>query len=277
LATDAGVLERPAGAASGRAGGALARGIATGYLSLVVLLPLAALIWSSRSHGLGTFWHQATQAEALSALKLTLALAAVCALVNAVAGTAIAWVLVRDRFPGRGLVDAVIDLPFALPTIVAGLTLLALYGPGGPFGIDVAFTRMGILLALLFVTLPFVVRAVQPVLLELDTEMEEAAASLGARSFAVFRRIVFPNLLPAILSGVALAFARAIGEFGAVVLISGNLPFKTEVSSVYIFQQVESDNPAGAAAVSVLLLAISLAVLLGIGAFRRWRTRHDHA
>jgi sulfate transport system permease protein len=247
-----------------------------GYISLVVLLPLAALIWSSRSHGLGTFWQQATQGEAMSALKLTLGLAAVCALVNAVAGTAIAWVLVRDRFPGRGVVDAVIDLPFALPTIVAGLTLLALYGPGGPFGIDVAFTRMGILLALLFVTLPFVVRAVQPVLLELDTEMEEAAASLGARSFAVFRRIVFPNLLPAILSGVALAFARAIGEFGAVVLISGNLPFKTEVSSVYIFQQVESDNAAGAAAVSVLLLAISLAVLLGIGAFRRWRTRHDH-
>jgi sulfate transport system permease protein len=196
--------------------------------------------------------------------------------VNAVAGTAIAWVLVRDRFPGRGLVDAVIDLPFALPTIVAGLTLLALYGPGRPFGIDVAFTRIGILFALLFVTLPFVVRAVQPVLLELDTEMEEAAASLGARSFAIFRRIVFPNLLPAILSGVALAFARAIGEFGAVVLISGNIPFKTEVSSVYIFQQVESDNAAGAAAVSVLLLAISLAVLLGIGGFRRWRTRHDH-
>jgi len=277
LATDVAVLERPAAEASSRAGGGLARGIATGYLSIVVLLPLAALIWTSRSHGLGTFWHQATQGEAMSALKLTLGLAAVCALVNAIAGTAIAWVLVRDRFPGRGLVDAVIDLPFALPTIVAGLTLLALYGPGGPFGIDVAFTRIGILFALLFVTLPFVVRAVQPVLLELDTEMEEAAASLGARSFAIFRRIVFPNLLPAILSGVALAFARAIGEFGAVVLISGNIPFKTEVSSVYIFQQVESDNPSGAAAVSVLLLGISLAVLLGIGAFRRWRTRHDHA
>ena len=277
MATDAAVLERRGGAASDRAGGALARGVATGYLSIVVLLPLAALIWSSRSDGLGTFWRQATQAEAMSALKLTLALAAICAVVNGVAGTAIAWVLVRDRFPGRGVVDAVIDLPFALPTIVAGLTLLALYGPGGPFGIDVAFTRIGILFALLFVTLPFVVRAVEPVLLELDTEMEEAAASLGARSFAIFRRIVFPNLLPAILSGVALAFARAIGEFGAVVLISGNIPFKTEVSSVYIFQQVESDNAAGAAAVSVLLLAISLAVLLGIGAFRRWRTRHDYA
>jgi len=247
-----------------------------GYLSLVVLLPLAALVWSSRSHGLHAFWQQATEREAISALKLTLALAAVCALVNAVMGTAIAWVLVRDRFRGSGVVDALIDLPFALPTIVAGLTLLALYGPGGPFGVDVAFTRVGVLFALLFVTLPFVVRAVQPVLLELDTEMEEAASSLGARPLAVFRRIVFPNLLPAILSGVALAFARAIGEFGAVVLISGNIPFKTEVSSVYIFQQVESDNGAGAAAVSVLLLAISLAVLLGIGAFRRWRTRHDH-
>ncbi|HUH21720.1 MAG TPA: sulfate ABC transporter permease subunit CysT [Gaiellaceae bacterium] len=276
MATDAAVL-RPAGAATSRVGGgALARGVAMGYLSIVVLLPLAALVWASRAGGLAEFWSQATQPEAVAALKLTLGLAAVCALVNALFGTVIAWVLVRDRFPGRGFVDAVIDLPFALPTIVAGLTLLALYGPGGPFGVDVAFTRIGTLFALLFVTLPFVVRAVQPVLLELDQEMEEAAASLGARSFAIFRRIVFPNLLPAILSGVALAFARAIGEFGAVVLISGNLPFKTEVSSVYIFQQVESDNGTGAAAVSVLLLLISLAVLLGIGAFRRWRTRHDN-
>ncbi|MET0202178.1 MAG: sulfate ABC transporter permease subunit CysT [Gaiellaceae bacterium] len=276
MATDAAVL-RPAGAATSRVGGgALARGVAMGYLSIVVLLPLAALVWASRAGGLDEFWSQASQPEAVAALKLTLGLAAVCALVNALFGTVIAWVLVRDRFPGRGFVDAVIDLPFALPTIVAGLTLLALYGPGGPFGVDVAFTRIGTLFALLFVTLPFVVRAVQPVLLELDQEMEEAAASLGARSFAIFRRIVFPNLLPAILSGVALAFARAIGEFGAVVLISGNLPFKTEVSSVYIFQQVESDNGTGAAAVSVLLLLISLAVLLGIGAFRRWRTRHDN-
>jgi len=174
-------------------------------------------------------------------------------------------------------VDAVIDLPFALPTIVAGLTLLALYGPGSPFGVDVAFTQVGILLALLFVTLPFVVRAVQPVLLELDEEMEEAASSLGARPFGVFRRIVVPNLLPAVLSGVALAFARAVGEFGAVVLISGNIPFKTEVSSVYIFGQLQAGNGSGAAAVSVLLLAISLGVLLAIGGFRRWRTRYDRA
>ena len=275
MATSAAVLERPAGAGWSRAGGGLARGFATAYLSLVVLLPLAALVWSARGDGIAEFWHQATAPEALSALKLTLGLAAACAVVNAVAGTATAWVLVRDRFPGKGLVDAVIDLPFALPTIVAGLTLLALYGPSGPLGIDVAFTRIGILLALLFVTLPFVVRAVQPVLIELDAEMEEAAASLGARPFAVFRRIVFPNLLPAVLSGVALAFARAVGEFGAVVLISGNLPFKTEVSSVYIFGQLQSGNGSGAAAVSVLLLAISLGVLLAIGGFRRWRTRHD--
>jgi sulfate transport system permease protein len=275
LAADAAVFERPPRAIPGGAGAPLARGVATGYLSLVVLLPLAALIWSSRADGLGSFWEQATRPEAVSALKLTLSVAAVCALLNAVAGTAIAWTLVRDRFPGKSVVDALIDLPFALPTIVAGLTLLALYGPGGPFGVDVAFTRSALLLALLFVTLPFVVRAVQPVLLELDKEMEEAAASLGARPLAIFRRIVFPNLLPAILSGVALAFARAVGEFGAVVLISGNLPFKTEVASVYIFGQLQSGNESGAAAVSVLLLAISLAVLLGIGAFRRWRSGHD--
>jgi sulfate transport system permease protein len=246
-----------------------------GYLSVVVLLPLAALVWSARAGGPAAFWHEATRPEAMAALKLTLGVSVACALINAVAGTAIAWVLVRDRFRGKALVDSVIDLPFALPTIVAGLTLLALYGPGGPFRVDIAFTRLGLLVALLFVTLPFVVRAVQPVLIELDTEMEEAAASLGARPWAIFRRIVFPNLLPAVLSGVALAFARAVGEFGAVVLISGNIPFKTEVSSVYIFGQLQSGNGNGAAAVSVLLLAISLGALLAIGAFRHWRTRHD--
>jgi sulfate transport system permease protein len=273
LAAEAAAVERPL--APAQVGAPLARGLATAYLSLIVLLPLAALVWSSRADGLGAFWRDATRPEAASALKLTLGVAAVCALVNAVMGTAIAWTLVRDRFPGKGVVDALIDLPFALPTIVAGLTLLALYGPGGPFGVDLAFTRTAVLLALLFVTLPFVVRAVQPVLLELDTEMEEAAASLGAGSFAIFRRIVFPNLLPAILSGVALAFARAVGEFGAVVLISGNLPFKTEVASVYIFGRLQSGDENGAAAVSVMLLAIALGVLLAIGAFRRWRTRHD--
>jgi sulfate/thiosulfate transport system permease protein len=275
LATSSAVtVARPAGLA-GRMGGGIARGMAIGYLSLIVLVPLAALIWSSRAHGLGAFWDEVTKAEAASALKLTLVVSLLVAACNAMMGTAIAWVLVRDSFPGKGFVNAVIDLPFALPTIVAGLVLLQLYGPNSPFGVDLAFQRTGLVLALLFVTLPFVVRAVQPVLLELDREMEEAAESLGAHRFEVFRRIVFPNLLPAILSGVALAFARAVGEFGSVVLISGNIPFKTEVSSVYISGQIESDNAAGAAAVSVVLLLISLAVLLAIGAFRHWKTRHD--
>jgi sulfate/thiosulfate transport system permease protein len=197
------------------------------------------------------------------------------AVVNAFAGTAIAWTLVRDRFPGQGIVNALVDLPFALPTIVAGLTLLALYGPNSPSGVNVAFTRWAILLALLFVTLPFVVRTVQPVLLELDREMEDAAASLGANKLATFRRIVLPNIFPAILSGVALAFARAVGEFGAVVLISGNLPFKTEVAAVYVFGRIESGDPGGAAAASVVILVITFAVLLGIGGIRRWATRHD--
>jgi sulfate transport system permease protein len=247
----------------------LAVGLSTLYLSVVVLLPLAALAW--RAHG----WDAITSHQAVAALKLTLALSLLVAVINAFAGVAIAWTLVRDRFVGQSFVNALVDLPFALPTIVAGLTLLALYGPKSPVGVNVAFTRWAILFALLFVTLPFVVRTVQPVLLELDTEMEDAAASLGASRFATFRRVILPNILPAILSGVALAFARAIGEFGAVVLISGNLPFKTEVVSVYVFGRIESGDPGGAAAASVVILAISFAVLLAIGGLRRLATRHD--
>ena len=247
----------------------LAVGWSTLYLSAIVLLPLAALGW--RAHG----WSAITSGQAVAALKLTLVAALVVALINAVAGTAIAWTLVRDRFFGQSVLNALVDLPFALPTIVAGLTLLALYGPKSPAGVDVAFTRWAVLFALLFVTLPFVVRTVQPVLLELDTEMEDAAASLGASRIATFRRVILPNLRPAILSGVALAFARAIGEFGAVVLISGNLPFKTEVVSVYVFGRIESGDPGGAAAASVVILAISFGVLLAIGGLRRWTTRHD--
>ena len=247
----------------------LSVGLSTLYLSVIVLLPLAALGW--RAHG----WSAITSSQATSALELTLVASLVVALINAVAGTAIAWTLVRDRFLGQSFVNALVDLPFALPTIVAGLTLLALYGPKSPAGIDVAFTRWAILVALLFVTLPFVVRTVQPVLLELDTEMEDAAVSLGASRMATFRRVIFPNILPAILSGVALAFARAIGEFGAVVLISGNLPFKTEVVSVYVFGRIESGDTGGAAAASVVILGISFGVLLAIGGVRRWATRHD--
>ena len=208
-------------------------------------------------------------------MKLTLLVSLAVAVVQAVAGTAVAWTLVRDRFPGQSAVNAMIDLPFAMPTIVTSVTLLALYGPRSPVHVHAAFTRWSIMLALLFVTLPFVVRTVQPVLVELDREMEEAAASLGASTFMTFRRVVLPNILPAILSGVALAFARAVGEFGSVVLVSGNVPFKTEVASVYILGRIESGDSAGAAAVSVVLLGISFVVLLGIGAIRRRATRHD--
>jgi sulfate transport system permease protein len=247
----------------------------TAYLSLIVLLPLAALVWQAGKAGQTGFWEAVTDPQAVAALKLTLVVSLAVCLINAVMGTIVAWILVRDRFWGQSAVNAIIDLPFALPTIVAGLTLLALYGPNGPAGIDIAFSRAAVLVALLFVTLPFVIRTVQPVLLELDREMEEAAASLGAGPLKTFRFVVFPNLLPAILSGVALAFARAVGEFGSIVLISGNLPFKTEVVSVFIFGRIESGDPAGAAAVSVVILAISFAMLLGIGALRRWTTRHD--
>jgi sulfate transport system permease protein len=186
-----------------------------------------------------------------------------------VMGTLIAWVLVRDEFPGKRWVNAFIDLPFALPTIVAGLTLLALYGSA------IAFTKWAVLLALLFVTLPFVVRAVQPVLIELDRDMEEAAHSLGASAGTTFRRIVLPNLMPAIISGAALAFARAVGEFGSIVLISGNKPFDTQVASVYAYKQLESDNVTGAAAVSVVLLLLSLLVLIALRVVEARGSRHE--
>jgi sulfate transport system permease protein len=230
-------------------------------LSFIVLLPIAAIVWRGTGDGLGAFWHEITDAQSVAALRLTFLASLAVVAVNAVLGTILAWVLVRDSFRGKAIVNSLVDLPFALPTIVAGLTLLAVWGPKSPFGVSVAYTRGAIVLALLFVTLPFVVRAVQPVLLELDREMEEAAASLGAGNFTVFRRIVLPNLAPAILSGAALSFGKAVGEFGSVVLISGNIPFHTEVAPVYIFGLLESGAPQAAAAVSVVLLAIAFVVL----------------
>ena len=250
-------------------GGPLGLGVVTLWLSIIVLLPLAAVVDRSVEGGLSAFWSSVSSRQAVDALRFTLLISLAVAAINGVMGTLIAWVLVRDDFRGKRIVNAVIDLPFALPTIVAGLTLLALYGEA------IAFTRWAVLLALLFVTLPFVVRAVQPVLIELDRDMEDAAASLGASQSTIFRRIVFPNLIPAIVSGIALAFARAVGEFGSVVLISGNIPFQTQVASVYAYKQLESDNIGGAAAVSVVLLALSLAVLVALRLFERWGTRHD--
>ncbi|HEV8248899.1 MAG TPA: sulfate ABC transporter permease subunit CysT [Gaiellaceae bacterium] len=251
------------------------RGVALGYLAALLLVPLGLVVYRALEDGVGTAWAAVTTPEALHAFWLTILIAAIAVPANTVFGVLCALAIVRRRFRGHGIVNSLVDLPFALPTIVAGLTLLALYGPKGPLGVNVAYTTAGLLLALLFVTLPFVVRTVQPVLHELDREMEEAAASLGAGRLQVFRRIVLPNILPAILSGMALAFARAVGEFGAVVLISGNIPYKTEVASVYIFGQIESDGVTEAAAVSVVLLVISFAALLLIGAIRRRVTRHD--
>jgi sulfate transport system permease protein len=253
---------------------AIAGGLATAYLSLIVLIPLAAVVARSLDGGLSGFWDAVSAPQAVAAMRFTLIASAIVVVINAVGGTLIAWVLVRDEFRGKRLVNALIDLPFALPTIVAGLTLLALYGPNGPVGINIAFTRAGVVLALLFVTLPFVVRSVQPVLHELDREMEDAAATLGASDRTIFGRIVLPHLTPAIAAGCGLAFARALGEFGSVVLIAGNLPFKTEVASVFIFSQIENDRVTSAAAVSVVLLAASFVLFAAIGAFVSRRSRH---
>jgi sulfate transport system permease protein len=265
--------------AAQRAGGRGLTGLGVGvvmlWLSVIVLLPLAALTAKSLDGGLSAFWDAVSSRQAVAALRFTLVVSVVVAAINAVAGVAIAWTLVRDAFPGRKIVNAVIDLPFAMPTIVAGITLLALWGPQSPVGVNLAFTQTAVALALLFVTLPFGVRAVQPVLIELDTEMEQAAASLGAGPLTTFRTIVLPNLLPAILSGAALAFARAVGEFGSIVLLSGNKPFDTQVSSVFIFKQIESDNATGAAAVSVVLLGISLLMLIALRFVEYWGNRHD--
>ena len=255
-------------------GGLMGPGITAAYLSLLVLIPIAAILWRSVSDGLDDFVAAVTSAQAVAALQLTLVLALVVMGISMVMGSLIAWVLVRDDFRGKAAINALIDLPFALPTIVAGLTLLALYGPQSPFGVNVAFSQVGIVLALLFITLPFVVRAVQPVLQELDREMEEPAASLGAPTPTVIRRIILPNLWPAILSGAALGFARCIGEFGSVVLISGNIPYRTELSSVYIYGQVEADRPGSAAAVSVVMLVVSLGLLAGFDLLRRRATAH---
>jgi sulfate transport system permease protein len=235
-------------------GAGLGRGLVVLYLSILVLLPLAALTNQSLTEGLGTFWDQVTTEQALRSLELTLVASAIVVVINAFFGTILAWLLVRDDFPGKAAINAVIDLPFALPTIVASLILLELWGARSPFGIDIAATQASIVVALCFVTLPFVVRAVQPLLMEMDREMEEAAASLGA--------------------GIALAFARALGEYGSVLLFAGGLP-DTTVSSVYIRNQIESGNDTGAAAVSVVLLLASLLCLVIVGLIQRWAGRHE--
>ncbi|HUB98893.1 MAG TPA: sulfate ABC transporter permease subunit CysT [Solirubrobacterales bacterium] len=257
-------------------GAGLGRGFVVLYLSILVLLPLAALTDQSLSQGLGHFWDQVTGEQALRSLKLTIGASLIVVVINGIFGTIIAWLLVRDQFPGKAAINAVIDLPFALPTIVASLILIQLWGSNSPLGVNIALTQTAVVVALLFVTLPFVVRAVQPLLIEMDREMEEAAASLGAGGITIFRRVIFPNLLPGLAAGVALAFARALGEFGSVLLFAGGLP-DTQVSSVFIRQQIESGNDTGAAAVSVVLLLASVACLLVVTLVQRWGSRHDRS
>jgi len=242
-------------------------GVATLWLSVIVLLPLAAIVWQSAKGGWAAFVSAVTSPSALESFRVTLTISSVVTVINVVFGTLVAWVLVRDDFPGKRLVDAVIDLPFALPTIVASVVLLALYGPNSPVGIHLQHTAYGVGVALLFVTLPFVVRAVQPVLMEVDLESEQAAASLGANNSTIFRTVILPALTPALLTGGGLAFSRAIGEFGSVVLIGGAVPGKTEVSSQWIRTLIENDDRAGAAAVSIVLLAMSFVVLFILRAF----------
>jgi sulfate/thiosulfate transport system permease protein len=244
--------------------GPLGLGVATLWLSLIVLLPLAAIVVKSFEGGWGGFWKAITTRAAIDAFVITVWVSLVVAVINLVLGLVVAWVLVRDDFPGKKVVDSLIDLPFALPTIVASIVLLGLYGPNSPVGIHLSATQPAVVIALLFVTLPFAVRQVQPVLIELERDVEEAAASLGAGNVTIFLRVILPTLVPALLIGAGLAFTRAIGEFGSVVLVGGNIPGQTQVASQLIQQQIEIDQPVNAAAISVVLLVIAFIALTAL-------------
>jgi sulfate transport system permease protein len=269
--TPAGTPRRRRAATAGALAGpsALGLGVSVLWFSLLVLIPLAAVVASSLIDGVDGFWQVLTNDATAAALRLTVGTALLTTLVNIVMGTVIAWVLVRDRFWGKSLLNVVIDIPFALPTIVAGLVLLSLYGPESPIGVDIANTRVAVFLALAFVTLPFVVRTVQPVLEELEADVEEAAASLGASRLTTFRRVLLPSLAPAIAAGAALAFARAISEYGSLVLLSGSLPFKTQVASVRVLAYLEGGNRAGAATVATILLVIAVLVIVLLDVIQR--------
>ena len=258
---------RPVGAIGGSS--ALGLGVAMLWFSLLVLIPLTAVVATTVAGGWENFWTTLTDEQTVAAVRLTVTQAALVTAVNVVMGTVIAWVLVRDRFPGKALLNLIIDVPFALPTIVAGLVLLSLYGESGPLGTDVANTTSAVFLALAFVTLPFVVRSAQPVLEELDHEVEEAALSLGAGRLTTFRRVILPSLVPAIAAGAALSFARGISEYGALVLLSGNLPFRTEVASVRVLTYIENGNEAAAAAVATIMLVVALLVIVLLDIIQR--------
>jgi sulfate transport system permease protein len=255
-------------------GSALGLGIAVTWFSLLVLIPLTAIIVSASGRGWSGYIDTVTAPQTMAAIKLTVGQSALVTLLNVVMGTLIAWVLVRDRFWGKRILDVVIDIPFALPTIVAGLVLLGLYGANSPLGLDWAYTQKAVFLALAFVTLPFIVRTVQPVLEELETDAEEAAASLGAKRGTIFRRVILPSLTPAITAGAALAFARAIAEYGSLVLLSGNKPFDTEVASVRMLSFIENGSTESAAAVASLMLAVALFVIVVLDIVQRRVSRH---
>ena len=258
------------------------RSLSFGYIGLLIVLPIIAMVARSLEGGLAALWADMTLPPAIYSLKLTISTALIMVAINVVTGTATAWVLVRYRFPGKNLMDALIDLPFAMPTIVTGIMLVAVYGPKSMigaflnrYGIEIMFNKPGIIIALLFVTFPFVVRAVQPVLIEMDKDMEEAARTLGASSVIIFLRVVIPSLLPSILTGAALSFSRALGEFGSIIMVAGNIPFKTQVASVYIYGEIESYNPQGALGLSVVLLLFSFVTLLVLNVLQYWSRRHE--
>lgn len=258
----------------------LTLGLTLSYLGLIVLLPLSALFLSASTSGIDAFWRAATAPRVLASYRLSFGSALLAACVNAVFGAIVAWVLVRYRFPGKRLVDALVDLPFALPTAVAGIALTALYAPNGwlggllaPLGIQVAFKPLGVVIALIFIGLPFVVRTVQPVLEDMATEYEEAASSLGASRIQVFVRVVFPTLLPALMTGFALAFARAAGEYGSVIFIAGNMPMVSEITPLLIVTKLEQYDYTGATAIAVVMLGISFALLLTINLLQAWVRR----
>ncbi|MBW4524816.1 MAG: sulfate ABC transporter permease subunit CysT [Phormidium tanganyikae FI6-MK23] len=256
--------------------------IMMGYLTIMLFVPVAAMLLKASTVGFAKFWSIATSPIALATYDITFTTSLVAALINGVFGTLIAWVLVRYDFPLKRFVDASVDLPFALPTSVAGLTLATVYSENGwigslfaPFGIKIAFTRLGVGIAMIFISLPFVIRTVQPVLAEMEKEIEEAAWSLGASEWETFRHVILPPLLPAILTGVALGFSRAVGEYGSTVIIASNTPFKDLIAPVLIFQRLEQYDYAGATVIGVVLLLISLVMLLGLNLLQAWGRRYD--
>ncbi|MDJ1158157.1 sulfate ABC transporter permease subunit CysT [Chelatococcus sp. SYSU_G07232] len=262
----------------------IAFGYTLAYLGLIVLLPLAALVLKASSIGLSGLWAAAMEPRVLAALRTSFGLSLAAGIVDAVFGLIVAWVLVRYRFPGRKLIDAAVDLPFALPTAVAGIALAALYAPNGwigrlvePLGLRIAFTPLGIFIALVFVGLPFAVRTVEPLIAEIDRELEEASATLGATRGQTLRRVLLPPLLPAVLTGFALAFARAVGEYGSVIFVAGNMPYVSEIAPLLIVIKLEEFNYAGATAIATIMLGMSFAALLAINLIQAWsRRRFGH-